>query len=436
MIDPHGDALTIAWRAHEHGHKVKHFIRWDERSNKIGKGFPFEIVREFAPWLIWADLIINADNTLYLMQLDGHRAKHGTPMISASQESAAWELDREAGMEALRRAGVAVPPYEVFTNYDKAIAYVEARGERCVCKPSNDADKALSYCSKGPGDMIYMLERWKKAGKLKGEWILQDFIPGCEMGVSGWFGPGGFNRGWLENWEFKKLMAGDVGPATGEMGSVLRYVERSKLADLVLRPVEDQLARLKYVGFVDVNCIISDDGEPWPLEFTMRFGWPTWPISEEIHKGDACEWLLNLAQGRDSRAAVLDQVALGVALTLPQFPYTSKLEEVLGVPIQGITPTMAKHIQPCQMMMGEAPVDVGDRVEMAKCPMSAGDYVLIASGCGATVKEAKEAAYRRLRRLRVPSSPMYRTDIGDRLSRQLPKLQAMGFAKSMRYAPT
>ena len=434
IIDPWGDALDIAIRAQNDGHKVKLFIRDLPRERDIGRGF-VEVVRDFTFWLVWADIIISAENTLYLRQLDAHKAKHGTPMVSASVAAAAWELDRGAGQQVLKKHGIAVPDFKVFSKYDEAIAYVKKEARRFVCKPCGDeADKALSYVSKSPADMVYMLERWKKAQRHKGAFILQDFIPGIEMAVGGWFGPGGFNVGWCENWEFKKLFNDDLGPATGEMGTVVRYTRTSKLANKVLRPLEDALDALDYCGYVDVNCIISDDGTPWPLEFTMRPGWPTFNIQQALHRGDSIEWLANLAEGKDARQTVLEQVAIGVVVAIPQFPYKSDMADVTGVPVQGITPALWPNIHPLCMMMGQAPCDVGGVVQEKPCPMTAGDCVLVASGVGDTVYQAKEAAYRRVKRLSLPSSPFWRTDIGDRLGRQLPKLQAMGYARNLTFS--
>ena len=435
ILDPQGDALDIAIRAKRDGHDVKLFIRdHDGRSTFIGKGF-VDVIRNFDLYLKWADIIINADNTIYLAQLDAHKVKHGTPMISASIEAAAWELDRAAGQKIFKKHGIEVPAYREFSKYDEAIAYVKKENRRFVCKPSGDEkDKSLSYCSKTPADMIYMLQRWKKAQRHKGSFILQEFIPGIEMAVGGWFGPGGFNVGWCENWEFKKLLNDDLGPATGEMGTVVRYTRTSKLANKVLRPLEEALDALDYCGYVDVNCIISDDGTPYPLEFTMRPGWPTFNIQQALHRGDSVEWLAKLAGGKDARNALLEQVAVGVVLAIPQFPYKSKMEDVVGVPVQGITPGMWPYIHPGSMQMGSAPCDVGGVVQEKPCPLTAGDYILIASGVGETVYQAKEAAYRRIKRLEVPASPMYRTDIGDRLSRQLPKLHAMGYAKGLEFS--
>lgn len=252
------------------------------------------------------------------------------------------------------------------------------------------------------------------------------------MAVGGWFGRNGFNTGWCENWEFKKLMNGDLGVATGEQGTVLRYVRRSKLADKVLVPLTRVLERLDYVGYIDVNCIIDDEGTPWPLEFTCRPGWPTFNIQQALHRGDHAEWMVQLCQGEDAKAAVLDTVAVGVVLSIPDYPY-SKLtkKEVAGIPLYGVTDSIRPFVHPCEMQMAIAPRMVGDRVEYLKGLATAGDYVLVTTGIGQSIKEAKTGAYRVMKRLRLPNSPAYRTDIGDRLKRQLPNLWKHGYATGL-----
>jgi phosphoribosylamine-glycine ligase len=70
------------------------------------------------------------------------------------------------------------------------------------------------------------------------------------------------------------------------------------------------------------------------------------------------------------------------------------------------------------------------------CPtmVTAGDYVLVAHAIGDTILQAKRGAYSVLKQLTLPNSPMYRTDIGDRLKKQLPLLQAMGYATGLEWA--
>jgi hypothetical protein len=132
--------------------------------------------------------------------------------LSAPPKKRRWELERKHGQDILRQSGIAVLPAKEFSDYDKAVTYCKDRNCRLVSKPSGtDPDKALSYVAQDAADMTFMLQRWKRLGKIKAPFLLQDFMAGTEMAVGGWFGPGGWNEGWLENWEFKKFANDDLG---------------------------------------------------------------------------------------------------------------------------------------------------------------------------------------------------------------------------------
>lgn len=426
-------ALDFCMRAQADGHDVLWSFRKTDRTRWFGRG----LVRTTEDWqskVRWADLIVLTDNTKHLRALDFMRAAGScAPVIGASVESAAWELDRKTGQEVFKKAGIAVPPFREFTQYDAAIAYVKREGRAFVSKPSYDeADKALSYVSKSPADLVYMLTRWKRAQKLKGAFILQEKVSGCEMAVGAWCGPHGFNSAVCENWEFKSLMAGDKGPNVGEMGTILRFVSRSKLFDKVLRPLEDRLVAMKYTGYVDVNCIVDEHGDPWPLEFTMRMGWPTFNIQQALVEGDHVEWLAALAAGRDSKSFRLNSIACGVVMALPEFPYgKTPLANVIGVPILGLDTRSSESVHLCQAMQGQAPQDVGEEVVERPCPVTAGDYVLVASGVGDSVRQARGKAYKVLEKVKIPASAFWRVDIGQRLKTQLPQMESLGYASKM-----
>ncbi len=438
LIDAWGGdgMLDFAMRCLAAGHQVRwHFLRGD-RNRRIGEG----LVQRVGDWrehMRWADLVVLADNTKHLRELDRWRKNGGPPIIGATAESASWELDRKVGQQVFKRAGIPIPPFREFEKYDEAIAYVKREGRAFVSKPSYDeADKSLSYVGKTPADMVYMLTRWKAAQKLKGAFILQEKVTGCEMAVGGWIGPQGFNSMWCENWEFKSLMAGDRGPNVGEMGTVVRYVNKSLLADKVLRPLEDRIVRTGHTGYVDVNCIIDEDGDPWPLEFTMRMGWPTFNIQQALNEKDPVEWLQCLAAGRDLKPwRSAPDLALGCILALPDFPSgKTALEKMIGVPIQGITERDKTNLHPCAVMRGKAPTDLPDgSMEDRPCWVSAGDYVLVASAVGQTVTTARAKTERLLRRIKMPASPFWRPDIGTRLKKQLPLIQKHGYASGMSY---
>jgi phosphoribosylamine--glycine ligase len=199
-------------------------------------------------------------------------------------------------------------------------------------------------------------------------------------------------------------------------------------------PVTEQLHAIDYVGYVDVNCIIDDKGTPWPLEFTMRPGWPCFQIQQVLHKGDPAQWMVDLIDGKDTLEVIPDKIAVGVVVAIPDFPYSHLTKkEVSGVPIYGITPKNTKNIHLCEIMAGEAPVMGDGGSKMTDMMVTAGDYCLVASGIGKTVVEASENAYKVVKDLIIPNSPIYRNDIGERLEEQLDELHDMNFATGMEY---
>ena len=754
LIDNAGLMLDFALRCQEAGHTVKWFVRKARMTMNIGKGLltgQSEQVSDWREWARWADLIMLPDNVRYLQDLEPYR-RMGIPIVAATPETAAWETDRQLGQNLMKKRGLAVPDCKEFKRYDEAIAYVKREGRAFVCKPCGDEeDKSLSYVSKSPADLVFMLERWKKQQRHKGSFILQERVSGCEMAVGGWFGPGGFSTGWLENWEFKKLMAGETGPAcftpdaevltktgwklwpevtmddeictlvegeityekpsqmvakpfegdlvgwsnryadilvtpghnmyvqddhyrkpfwfesavvaaektrtflrgggrwvgadtgvtpekaallgihiadgycrdrslvfgncpahkqgpfkaianaagypakmygsdlyinstalveefkplglshekrvpqsvkdaapeviasflrgygagdgstratnqtyttvskgladdlqelalkvgwaagintldrrgeshqvkgyecvnrrvsysvgvsqqklkselrpdfcervpysgmvycctvsshviytrrngkpcwigqTGEMGTVCRTVAKSKLADKVLAPFEEDLHKADYVGYVDVNCIIDEDGTPWPLEFTMRPGWPTFNIQMAMlaEGKDPAEWLLNLSEGKDAKPFSPECLAVGVVMVMPDFPYSQNTRtDAMGIPIYGLNSRNRANVHPCELQQGKAPHDLNGKVVELPCLTSAGDYLLVASGLGNSVREARAKAYRVLEGLSVPNSPFWRPDIGQRLKKQLPMIQSLGYATGLQF---
>jgi len=270
---------------------------------------------------------------------------------------------------------------------------------------------------------MFMLLKWKKLGIMKSEFIFQEFTPGIEVAVGGWFGKGGFSKYFLENFEHKKLMNGEIGVNTGEMGTVLKYTDNSSLAEHLLRPLESKLHRANYSGYIDVAVIIDRKGRPLPLEFTTRPGWPLFEIQQALHP-DPVGWMLDSLNGWDTFKPST-KVAVGVVMTMPDFPYCNQTQkEKEGYPLYGWEKVPGKNLHLSQVMMGEAP---DDDLGMSPVPVTTGECVCTISGTGDTVSAAQAMAYRNLDRIELPNSPMYRTDIGDRIKDQLPDLQDDGW---------
>ena len=429
LIDAIASYVDFALRLQAAGHEVRLFMGPDPKGNRHPAGDG--LVKKVPDWqshMKWADLICLADNTKYIRELESYR-QQGYPIWGCNVECAAWELARDKGVEIFEECGIPTIPSILFKNYDEAILHLEANlDKRYVSKPLGDADRSLSYVSKSARDLHFMLNSWKKSAP-KHPFIFQEFHGGVEMAVGAWVGRNGFGRYCLENFEFKKLMPGECGPNTGEMGTVMKYVPvaDSLLAQKVLATLEPALIRSGYTGYIDVAVIIDKQGKVWPLEFTTRPGWPLFQIQQVLHR-EPCQWMLDAINGSDTFEPYND-VGTGIVMAIKDFPYQFQPRELMsGFPVWGITEQNRYFIHPCEMMLGNAPDVVGSKMTQVPAMVSAGSYVMVVSGVGKTVTESCEAAYKHVKQLEFPNSPIYRDDIGERLHRHLPDVQALGFA--------
>ena len=419
LIDLDKDGVNFSLRCMAAGHIVK---VWFPEKTEVGKGL-ITIVPDWRPHMRWADLIFITGNSKLGDALEPFY-KAGYPILGPNKLGAELELDRCKGQEFFEANGIDTLPYEVFSDYNKAIAFVKAEKKAYVVKPwGGTADKALSYVPPRGYEvdaMVYKLGRWKEEG-LKGDFMLQECVRGTEMGVSGWFGPGGFNQWIEEDWEEKKFMSGGLGCNTGEQGTIIRHVKHSKLFDKMLKPLSDALHEIDYVGNINVNCGIVDDGKPYPYELTMRPGWPDFNLLMAVIQGDPAEWMADLLQGKDT-LVMSPKVCVGVVMTHGDYPVGEQEDEnSQGFPIYGITEDNENSLHPCLIRAGK------DEME------TAGNYPFVVTGLGDTVRSAAKKAYAICKDVKWPSNIMYRDDIGDRLEEELPILQEHGYATGMEY---
>jgi phosphoribosylamine---glycine ligase len=439
-IDTGAECLDLLMRCQDFGHEVLWFTMKNDHDHdeKAGTNIVPKLVdydRLRSRYLGWADLIYLADNTHYMTMLEPLR-KIGYPIFGmGTPEATALELDREAGQKAMKDAGLNTIPGVTFHDYDAAARYVEKHPNHLVSKPSGEADRAMSYVAHDAASLQYMmLDRWAKNPKYvkdarKFGFILQEKKKGCEFAVGGWFGPHGWSRYWYENFEYKKLMANDLGPNTGEMGTLSMYVKHSKLADIALKPMTKLLKKLEYVGFVDINGMIDEDGEFWPFEFTMRDGWPTHHNQNATHEGDPAKWRLDLTEGRDTLEVKEDVCCISVVLAIPDFPYSKYTEKLTcGIPIFGAEDRENVHLK--EVMRDNAVrTQIGDEILTLPGYVSTGDEICIVTGIGQTITGARRSAYSTVKKIRMPADPFYRPDIGaGRLAKDLEMIQAHGFA--------
>lgn len=426
--------LDFAVRCAEDGHEVRLAQMTD---HPIGKGFEgVTVVRDWRESMAWCGkdgLIVPTGNAKWTTEFDRYRDL-GFRIFGPTAQSAALEIDRAKGMEAMKAAGIALPDYETFAGLAEAEAFARKADKAYVFKPlGSEDDKSMTYVASDPADMVGWLQRQQKRGMKVTQCMLQEKIDMvAELGVSGWFGPEGFLPGKRQEcWEFKKLLADDLGPSTGEEGTVCQYVETSKLADEMLVPMAPILTALGHRGDFAVGCGITSDGKAYPFEFTCRLGWPAFYIQCASHKGDVAQWMSDLMDGKDT-LKVDRRIAIGVVASQPPYPkFNGDPACVEGVPITGLEGVW-NQVHPVMLQIGEGPTMSGDKVVTEPQYQAAGELLFIMTGLGATVEKARASVYGALDEVSF-SDKQWRADIGCRLEKQLPKVQSHGYAMDMAF---
>ncbi len=411
----------IAWQVLKEGHEVRYFIA-DPEEKDIADGF----VPKTDDWekdVDWADVIV-FDDTLGQGEKAVALRTKGKAVVGGTPYTDRLEDDRSFGQEELKKAGVTIIPYREFDNFDEAIAYVQENPTRYVIKPSGAAGNVKRRLFVGDEedgqDVIRMLEAYKKAfsDEIK-VFQLQKRVVGVEVAVGAFFNGKSYVYPINTNFEHKKLFPGNSGPPTGEMGTTMFWSEPNKIFEQTLLKMAPKLAEEGYVGYIDVNCIVNNNGI-YPLEFTSRFGYPTIFIQQEGMITPIGLFLADLAHGEDPKLKVKSGFQVGVRIVMPPFPFDdnatfeSFTKNAVIVFKRG-TPEEV-HIEDAKIVEGQWLV------------AGTSGVVLTVVGLGQTMKQAREQAYSRVRNILIPNM-YYRDDIGERWAEDSDKLHNWGYLR-------
>jgi len=411
----------IAWQTAREGHEVRYFID-SEGDRDIADGF----VSKTDDWeaeVDWADVIVFDDTLGQGAKAEALR-RQGKAVVGGTEYTDRLEDDRSFGQEELKKAGVNIIPYREFTDWDDAIQFVRDNPTRYVIKPSGEAQNVKRRLFVGEeddgADVVGVLDAYKK--------VLADQIPvfqlqrrvaGVEVAVGAFFNGARFVTPVNINFEHKKLFPQALGPSTGEMGTAMFWTEPNRIFSQTLAKMEPLLARERFVGYVDLNCIANANGI-YPLEFTSRFGYPTIFIQSEGMTTPIGSFLHDLARGEDVKLKTRSGYQVGVRVIVPPYPFDD--------------PGTFESLSKDAVIYFKRPSTDGIHIEDAKLVngqwLVAGTsgVVLTVVGTGPTMKAAQQQAYSRVKNILIPNM-YYRDDIGDRWSEDSDRLFSWGYLR-------
>lgn len=430
MIQPAGDkpkykflfvsweALSgdLAWKIQNEGHQVKCCIKncSDEYDGILEK------VPEWKPLVDWADVVV-FDDTGFGKEADKLR-KNGKAVVGGSEYTDSLEDYREFGQSEMRRQGMLTLPSWDFNDYEQALKFINENPGRYVYKPSGSLPSDLkSFLFTGKEedgkDLYEILEQNKKVlGKRIKQFQLQKFVNGVEVGASAFFNGEKFITPILVTFEHKRLFPGELGSMTGEMGTSMFWCEPNKLFKETTGKMEEDLRKAKYVGYIDINCMVNGRGI-YPLEWTCRFGYPTISIQQEGILSEWGEFLHAIANGRDYDLKAKKGFQVGVVCVVPPFPYEDKEEMEIYKDLS----ILFKKPSLEGVHLGDVKIVDGIWRTAGNC-----SYHLVITGSGTTMEEARKQAYLRVDNVMLLNM-FYRTDIGATWGEDSDKLMTWGY---------
>lgn len=345
-------------------------------------------------------------------------SKTGLKVFGPNKAAAQLEADKGFSKELMRSASVPTAEARIFTDPEKALAYVEAHETPLVVKAAGLAKGKgviVTDSSAEAAAAVKQIMVDRAFGDAGEKVVIEERLSGQEVSILALVD--GSNIFVLEpSQDHKQVGEGDTGPNTGGMGAytptpVVTDSAMEMIQSQVLVPTVDALRRdeIEFKGVLYAGLMMTPGG-PKVLEYNTRFGDPeTQPLMVRL-KGDLLEAMLAVIEGR------LDQVDLSwdprvaccVVMCSGGYPGDYKK----GIPITGLEQAEAL---PDVFVFHAGTAEANGQV------VTSGGRVLNIVALGDTLPEARDRANRACDLIHF-SGGFFRRDIGDRVLKQKVKV--------------
>ncbi len=332
--------------------------------------------------------------------------KEGLAIFGPTQAASQLEGSKAFCKDFLERNNIPTAYYDVFTEVEPAIKYVQEKGVPIVIKADGLAagkGVIIANTQQEATDAINDMLEGNRFGEAGSRVVVEEFLYGEEASFIVMV-DGKNILPMATSQDHKARDNGDKGPNTGGMGAyspapIVTDEIFQDVMDSVIRPTVDGMASEgnAYTGFLYAGLMIDKQGNSKVLEYNCRFGDPeTQPIMMRLKSNLADLCLLATQQKLDQATIEWDtRSSMGVVLAANGYPNAYPSGEVIGLPTDNAS-TKVFH--------AGTKID-GDNI------VSNGGRVLCATALGTDTKDAQKNAYALVQKIDWDTA-YYRTDIG------------------------
>ena len=335
--------------------------------------------------------VVTPDDPLCLGMADA--LEHiGIPVFGPSKAAAQIEGSKVFAKGLMKKYGIPTAAYEVFEDFDAAMAYVEKAPLPLVVKADGLAlgkGVTVAMTRDEARDAVRAAMQERVFGESGARLVIEEYLEGPEVSVLS-FTDGRTLVPMLSSMDHKRAYDGDTGPNTGGMGTICpnpyytEPVARECIERIFLPTVRAMNAEGRtFRGCLYFGLMLTKDG-PKVIEYNCRFGDPETQVVLPLLETDLLDIMEAVAAGRLSELDIKwsDKSACCVILASGGYPKGYKK----GLPISGLD-------EGGQLPDGSAEVfHAGTRAEDGRYYTNGG-RVLGVTATGDTLAQAVERAY-------------------------------------------
>ena len=269
-------------------------------------------------------------------------AKVGIPSFGPAKDAAQLEGSKSFSKEIMKKYNIPTAKYEVFTDADKAKAYIEQEGAPIVIKADGLAagkGVIVAETKQQALDAIDEIMCDKAFGSAGNSVVIEEFMDGEEASVLA-FTDGKTIIPMVPSQDHKRAYDGDKGPNTGGMGT---YAPAPVITEALMQRVQREILEptikamhaegKDYKGCLYAGLMITKEG-PKVVEFNARFGDPETQVVLPLLDSDLGEIMLACINGTLDQTPIkwLDKAAACVVISAGGYPKKyRKHDEITGL---------------------------------------------------------------------------------------------------------
>ena len=335
--------------------------------------------------------------------------EEGIPAFGPTAYAAQMEASKIFSKNLMRKYGIPTAKCEIFTEMDKALAYLDTQEAPIVVKADGLAlGKGVVVAAtieEAKNAVIEMMEGGK-FGKSGARVLIEECMVGREVTVL-CFCDGKTIRPMPASQDHKRVFDGDKGPNTGGMGAFApsplyteEIAERTEKEILIPTLNAMNSEGFTFKGVLYVGLMLTKDG-PKVVEYNARFGDPETQVVLPLLESDLFAIMRAVREGRLAETDIRWKKESAACIVLASGGYPGKYES--GKLISGLED--AETAGATVYHAGTKKTDAGY--------VTAGGRVLGVTALGNTLADAVHSAYAAAEKIHFEGAHM-RRDIGSR----------------------